>query len=122
MNSLRFHQNPAGVDHHLVVLPRRVYFSFTPRPLFPQPGVPDSETTTMILGSQAFVLVGDYRSQYEAAMFYGGVEACIVFYESMKHSAGSAWSSPCDPRHMAALAWHHHAVLAAPDDHCALAA
>jgi hypothetical protein len=44
MNSTpRFQQNPAGIGQVIVVLPRRIYFSFARPPLFRFPGMPDTE-------------------------------------------------------------------------------
>jgi hypothetical protein len=95
--SSSFVPNPCDVNQVLMVLPGQFYVYFIPKSRLHLPGQMNWDKTMMVLGDQAFTLLGDYRSGFQHALELGGIVGCIRLYQHLQEHAACPWTSRSDP-------------------------
>lgn len=95
--SSSFVPNPCGVNQVLRVMPGQFYFYFIPKSRLHLPGQMNWDKTMMVLGDQAFTLLGDFRSDFQRALELGGIVGCIRLYQHLQEHAACPWTSRSDP-------------------------
>jgi hypothetical protein len=124
--SFNFIPNPSGVNQVLMVLPGQFYFYFIPKSRLTLPGQMNWEKTMMVLGDQAYTLLGDFRADFQRALELGGIVGCIRLYQHLQEHAACPWTSRSDPWAIFAGLYEPSAEPATPAasscDYAALAA
>lgn len=96
---MKFESNPYGTNEILTV-DEDVYISYNARPgggfsMFESDN--GGSETAIVIDGKFYILNGDYRERYEAAIAQGGMPDVLKIYASEAEDNGSSWTTASDP-------------------------